>query len=253
MTTTTQPAFMSSSPEYQGIMNEIKKSIDKNDALFKTIQQSNYPDAGTYSSDLLNYKITSQVSDLTEARQQIWDYLQKKYIENTKLRTYYFTEIRKLDNYSKDLQPQKQALIDSIENNSTEANTSIRQIKNEKYMFNKMEYYLFLYKILVFIQIAILAVITLSITGFIPRTTGLIVIIILLIASIAFVAYYVFFVNIGRNRFSWTKFEHSNNDPIKADQCADAGPSDSDKQKALADAQVASIIAANQSSAKCST
>ena len=120
-------------------------------------------------------------------------------------------------------------------------------------MYNRMEYYLFLYKILVFIQIAILAVITLCITGFLPRTTALIVIIILLIATIAFVAYYVFFVNIGRNKFSWTKFEHSNNDPIKVDQCADKGVSESEKQRALADTQVASIIQANKSSAKCST
>ena len=36
-------------------------------------------------------------------------------------------------------------------------------------------------------------------------------IIIILIGTIAFVAYYVFFVNIGRNKFSWLKFDHDNN------------------------------------------
>ena len=34
---------------------------------------------------------------------------------------------------------------------------------------------------------------------------------------IAFVGYYVFFVNIGRNKFSWSKFEHKSDVPIKAD------------------------------------
>ena len=73
-----------------------------------------------------------------------------------------------------------------------------------------MEYYLFLYKILVFVQIAILAIITLCITGIIPKNTCLIITIIILIATVAFVAYYVFFINIGRNKFSWSKFEHDN-------------------------------------------
>ena len=88
-------------------MFEIKTTIDKNDNLFKLIQKANYPNAGTYSSDLLNYKIDTQVTDLKKAREQIWDFLTKKYEENSNLRTYYFTEIRKVDNHIKDLEDTK--------------------------------------------------------------------------------------------------------------------------------------------------
>ena len=42
-------------------------------------------------------------------------------------------------------------------------------------IINKMEYYLFLYKLLVFVQLAILAIITLCITGIITKTTCLII------------------------------------------------------------------------------
>ena len=203
-------SFMSNSPDYQNLMSSIKNSIDKNDNLFKVIQKANYPSAETYASELLNYKINTQITDLTKARTDIWTFLTKKYNENSKLRIFYFNEIRKIDNYIKELTLQKQELIDSIEGNNIKTNTSIKSIKNEKYNYNKMEYYLFLYKILVFVQIAILAIITLCITGIIPKNTCLIITIIVLIATVAFVAYYVFFINIGRNKFSWAKFEHDN-------------------------------------------
>jgi hypothetical protein len=241
---------MNESQDYNSLMFEIKTTIDKNDNLFKLIQKANYPNAGTYSSDLLNYKIDTQVNDLKKAREQIWDFLKKKYEENTNLRTYYFTEIRKVDNHIKELESQKQEHIDFIETTNIKKTTSIKSIKNEKYNFNKMEYYLFLYKILVFIQLAILAIITLCITGIIPRTTCLILTVIILISTIAFVGYYVFFVNIGRNKFSWSKFEHKSDVPIKAGKCLD-DISPEDKVKEETDAKIDEIIKNNRENEKC--
>jgi hypothetical protein len=86
----TTPNAIANSSDYQTLMTEIKTTLDKNDALFKQIQQANYPNAGAYTSELLNYKIDTQVADLTKARKEIWDFLNKKYAENTKLRKYYF-------------------------------------------------------------------------------------------------------------------------------------------------------------------
>ena len=229
------------SGDYYTLLNEIKTTIDKNDIVFKQIQQSNYPNAGTYTSDLLNYKIDTKITDLTQARQQIWDFLNKKYSENTKLRTYYFDEIRKANEHIKDLTVQEQELIDSIEEKQLRDSTSNESIKNEKYNYNKMEYYLFLYKTLIFVQIAILVLITLCILGIIPRATCLIITIILLIAATAFVGYYVFFVNIGRSSFSWAKFEHDNNVAV-SNQCSNTAVSDAEKKKAAADTAVQALI-----------
>ena len=64
---------------------------------------------------MLNYKIDTQVSDLTKVRQTVWDFVNKKYQENTKLRNFYFDEIRKSDSHIADLNLQQQDLIDSIE------------------------------------------------------------------------------------------------------------------------------------------
>jgi hypothetical protein len=243
-------AFMASSPDYQTLMKDIKASIDKNDKLFNAIQQSNYPDAGTYSSDLLNYKIDTQVTDLTKARKQIWDFLTKKYEENTKLRTYYFSEIRKLDNQLQNLEIEKTEVLESIESYNIKTNTAIKNVKNGKYVYNKMEYYLFLYKVLVFIQISMLLVITLCILGMIPKATCLIINIIILIATVAFVAYYVFFVNLGRNKFIWSKFEHDNgNFTAKGDQCYD--DVEKAKEKAAMDEKIDGIINSSKSGKKC--
>ena len=64
MTSTTSSNLLASSPDYNVLMSEITTTINKNNNLFKLIQKANYPDAGSYSSDLLNYKIDTQITDL---------------------------------------------------------------------------------------------------------------------------------------------------------------------------------------------
>ena len=243
-----------STDEYQLLLGEIKATIDKNDTLFKQIQQTNYPNAGSYSSDLLNYKIDTKVKDLTHARTQIWDFLSKKYKENTELRLYYFGEIRKADDHISDLTTQKNDIIDLVQSKKIMTSTADESIKQQKFYFNKMEYYLFLYKVLVLIQIIILAVITLCILGILPRTTCLIITLIILIATAAFVGYYVFLVNVGRSMFSWTKFEHNNDSVNKDKQCINSSiVSSADKQKALADKEIDAIIKQSKNNgASCS-
>tara|TARA_B110000305_G_C19233967_1_gene536583 strand:+ start:93 stop:842 length:750 start_codon:yes stop_codon:yes gene_type:complete len=242
-----------SNADYEILLSDIKKTIDKNDELFKLIQKANYPDAGSYSSTLLNYKIDTQVTDLKKARTQIWDFLSQKYEENSNLRAYYFSEIRKVDTHIEELEKEKTKLINKIETNKIKQNTFSKSLKNEKYNYYKMEYYLFLYKLLVFIQLALLAVITLCIVGILPKTTCLVLTVIILIATIAFVSYYVFYVNIGRSQFSWGKFEHNNDvSAVKGGQCVDtSGVSQNDKAKANVDDKIDEMIKESKNDETC--
>ena len=236
------------SSSYQNLLLEIKNTIDKNDQLFQQIQQANYPNAGSYQSDLLNYKIDMQTQDLVKARQTVWDFLTKKYNENTKLRAYYFDEIRKVEEHLAQLDIQQQELINSIQKKQLATTTARESIQFQKYQFDKKHYYLFLYKLLLAVQAVICVLLALCLTGILPRATALVVIVIILIAVVAFVGYYVFYVNIGRSAFSWAKFEHDNGIQAKGGQCVDtSGVSDADKQKAAADTAVAAIIQKNQS------
>lgn len=248
MTTTTRATTVTSSQslsnnDYQSLVSEIKATIDRNDQLFQQIQRANYPNAGNYSSDLLNYKIETEGKSLEEVRNQVWNYLTSKYNENSKLRNYYFAEIRKADEHITNLAKQQQDMIDSIQNKKMQSSTANQSIKSRKYEFDKLNYYLFLYKLLVIIQILILAVLSLCLTGFIPRATALVLVVIILIATLAFVGYYVFYVNIGRSAFNWAKFEHDGNIKSVGGMCADSsGLTDKDRQRAAADAQVNAII-----------
>lgn len=251
MTTTTAALNAATgSTDYQTLINEIKNTITKNDQLFQQIQQANYPNAGNYASDLLNYKIDTQVSDLTKVRQTVWDFVNKKYQENTKLRNFYFDEIRKSDSHIADLNSQQQDLIDSIEKKRLQSTTSNESIKQQKYQFDKKNYYIFLYKLLAIVQTCILVCLALCLTGIIPRTTCLIITVIILLATLAFVGYYVFYVNIGRSEFSWSKFEHDNNIQSKGNQCLDSsGITPEAKHKAAADLAVKAIIEQNMTPA----
>lgn len=239
------------SGNYEILINEIKQTIDKNDRLFQQIQQANYPNAGQYTSDLLNYKIDTQVSDLTKTRQTIWDFLNKKYQENTKLRGYYFDELRKADEHIAQLTKQKNDYINSIQSKQTETSTAAESIRHQKYEFEKKQYYLFLYKLLVLIQIIILAIIALCITNIIPMSTTLIIIIIILIATLGFVGYYVFYVNVGRNKFSWPKVDYNNDIKTSSKICDSSNVSQEDKQKASVNSAVQSII--DKNTGKCNT
>lgn len=250
---TKQVGPLAGSSDYQNLLAEIKNTIKKNDLLFQQIQQANYPNAGNYSSDLLNYKIDTQITDLTKARQTVWDFVNKKYAENTKLRSFYFDEIRKADTHINDLNQQQQDLIDSVEKKHLQSTTTNESIKQQKYQFDKKNYYTFLYKLLAIVQTCILICLALCLTGIIPRATCLVIIVIILIATLAFVGYYVFYVNIGRSEFSWSKFEHNNNVESKNNQCADsAGITPAAKQKAAADIAVQDIISKSlNSGASC--
>ena len=242
------------STTYTNLLNDIKNLIDRNDFLFKKIQQSNYPNAGSYTSDLINYKIDTQIADLTKTRDTVWNFVNKKYQENTKLRSFYFNEIRKSDEHIKELEQQQQDLIDIIEKKQLQTTTSNTRIKQQKYMLDKKTYYLFLYKMLIFIQIVILIFLILCLIGMIKLATCLVIIVIILLATLAFVGYYVFYVNIGRSKFSWGKFEHAFNTESKGGQCVDStGLTPADKKRAEVDIAVNSIIKENQSNASCST
>lgn len=252
VTRTTKSNIIINSSDYQLLLTEIKNTIDKNDQLFRQIQKSNYPNAGNYTSDLMNYKIDTKITDLTDARNTVWDFINKKYIENTNLRGYYFDEIRKVDQHINDLNNQQQELIDLIEKKRLLTTTANEKIKQQKYIFDKKQYYLFLYKFLIVMQCFITIILLLCFMQFIPKATCLITIIIILLSILAFVGYYVFYVNIGRNAFNWYKFDFSTDVKSVSGKCLDSeGVSQDDRDKHTADIAIDNIIKENIQNNKC--
>lgn len=230
--------------EYETLVNEIKNTISRNDDLFKQINQSNYPNAAAYQSDLLNYKIDEQVKDITTTRQQIWDYLTRKYAENTKLKKYYFDEMRKADEHLNDINIELEKIKQNVETNKLKGSTANEKIKQEKYIIDKNNYYSHLYKVLIGLQIIIIIFIIIGITGLIPTVTSLIITVILLLGGLAYVGYYVFFKNLARNKFSWNKVEHDNLSISRGSPLSNANANSAqvNKQKQQADTDIQSIV-----------
>ena len=205
-----QTPSQSQNLDYENLVKEIKNTIDKNNQLFQQIQKSNYPNAGSYQSDLINYKIDVKVNDLKNTRQEIWDFINKKYNENTKLKKFYFDEIRKADEFLKiqinDLQElQKQYTIS--ESNDSSANEKIKQ---DKFIFLRTQYYNKLYITLFIIQIILLIILFLGYLEILPVITSLVICLIIVIFTLLYIGYFVLYKNLGRSKRSWDKKEHNN-------------------------------------------
>ncbi len=198
--------------DYENLVNEIKNTIKRNDQLFQQIQQSNYPNAGNYQSDLINYKIDVKVNDLKNTRQEIWDFINKKYNENTKLKKFYFDEIRKADEFLKIQMNDLHDLNNQLTIKQSSDSSTNELIKQNKYYLNSHEYYKKLYIILIIVQICMLIILYLSSIDLLPIATSLIISLIIIFFTLLYVIYYVFYKNIGRSKKSWDKWEHNNND-----------------------------------------
>ena len=74
----------------------------------------------------------------------------------------------------------------------------------------KNDYYMFMYKVLILVQIAVILLI-ISIIGLVNKNTCLILVFILLIAAIIFMVYYIYIANLDRNKFSWNKYDLNDN------------------------------------------
>jgi lipopolysaccharide export LptBFGC system permease protein LptF len=192
--------------EYQTLINEIEQTVSNNDRLFQEMKSAQYDQNKNYESDLKNYKINKEISTVEESRREIWDVLGKKYNDNTKLRQFYFDELVNLDKQLKKQYEQLNELVEEVKGMETVNSTLHRKIKKDKYDMNKYIYYSFMYKVLVLIQLICVVVLTLSIMGFVPQYTALVIIFIMLIGCLVFMVYYAFIANADMDKFSWDRY-----------------------------------------------
>lgn len=190
---------------YQNLTNEIKNTVDDNERLFREMRSATYDGSRSYESDLKDYKINKEITNVNEARTQIWDVLGKKYDDNTKLRKFYFDELVQQNTQLEKQYLQLNKLVAEVTDLKTTNTTLERKIKKDKYDINKSLYYEFMYKVLIFIQLASVIFLLLGITKKLPKYTALVIVFILLVACLGFIFYYAFIGNTGRDQFTWDK------------------------------------------------
>lgn len=190
---------------YQNLITDIDRTINENERLFKEMRETNYEKGTDYESDLKDYKINKEVTNVNDTRQQLWEVLDKKYNDNTKLRKFYFNELVNLDIQLKKQNEQLKKLIDEVNTLETTNSTIKRHIKKDKYDMNKYVYFRTMYRVLIFIQLVCVVFLLMGLADMIPKYTVLVIVFILLLACLGFMFYYAFIGNAGMDKFSWDR------------------------------------------------
>jgi hypothetical protein len=191
---------------YKNLIMDIDRTINENERLFKEMKNANYDNSGNYESDLKNYKINKEVTNVNENRQQLWEALDKKYNDNTKLRKFYFSELVNLDIQLKKQNEQLNKLIEEVNKLETNSSTIQRNIKKDKYNMNKYIYFRTMYRVLIFIQLVCVVFLLIGLSDMIPKYTTLVIVFILLMACLGFMFYYAFIGRAGMDKFSWDRY-----------------------------------------------
>ena len=197
--------------DYEQLANEIQQTIDRHNNTFKLIKSTQYSDSNSYESAFKDYKLNKEVEDVEVQRKEIWEILTKKYNENTKMRNFFYQEMKNID-----LQLMKQEstideLLGSFQKLKQNNDTLATDLKNGKYNIQKNDYYMFMYKVLLFVQLVAIVLLIISVMGLIKKNTCLIIVFILLIATVIFMLYYIYIANLDRNKFSWNKYDLNDN------------------------------------------
>lgn len=190
---------------YENLNKEIKKTVDENERLFKEMRTAGYDKSRSYESDLKNYKINKEITNINDSRREIWNVLDKKYNDNTKLRKFYFDELVAQNDVLQKQYKQLNKLIAEVDQLETTNSTLERKINKDKYDVNKHIYYGFMYKVLMFVQVLCIVFLLLGMTNVIPKYTVLVIVFILLTGCFGFMFYYAFIGNAGRDQFTWDK------------------------------------------------
>lgn len=200
-----QTRSVGTSNDYQQLVTEIQNTIKKNDTLFQQIQQSNYPNAGSYTSDLMNFKIDAQISDLTKTRGQIWDFINKKYNENTQLKKFYYDENRKADEYILTQTEELSRLNETYSSSLLKDSTVSEKLKQEKYQIEQVLFYRYMYYVLFVVGLVCVVLLGLRVSGVFGG--GLIIVLLILLLTAGWVVYYLFYKTISRSNRSWDRVE----------------------------------------------
>ena len=122
---------MSASQLYQELDKEIKDSVNKSEQFYKSLSIQSIP-----LDDLTSYKIELG-SDYDAYNQQVWQYFEARYADQTKLKRYYFDLEKKLMDKKSILQDQLTQLSNEYENYKSDNQVAISSIKNDRYEVEK--------------------------------------------------------------------------------------------------------------------
>jgi hypothetical protein len=242
--------------DYEQLANEIQQTIDRHNNTFKLIKSSQYSDSNSYESAFKDYKLNKEVDDVETQRREIWEVLTKKYNENTKMRNFFYQEMKNIDLQLMKQESTLEELLGNHQKLKQNNDTLATDLKNGKYNMQKNDYYMFMYKVLLFVQLAAIVLLIVSVMGLIKKNTCLIIVFILFIATIIFMIYYIYIANLDRNKFSWNKYDLNDNSIASGGrgQCNSNlnKPKKKTEREQLIDERVSQIVKDEKNKKSCS-
>lgn len=225
---------------YQDLDKEIKDSVEKSEEFYKSLSIQSIP-----IDDLQNYKIELG-TDYNAYNEQLWQYFNARYNDQTRLKKYYFDMEKKLLDKQAILQDQKSQLSSEYDEYKNKNQVAISSIKTDKY---ELELYQRNNKIMFGVIVALgflILVLAINILGVLPDKISLFIGVATILFIILGIGYF-WYDDSNRSNIVWNfrnfDISSSNNKASKCDSVGGVAVADSQaKTKADINSKVQSLI-----------
>jgi len=195
--------YLSQNSEYDEVNQEIQKTIQKQNDLYKKIQTNIN---GDYPDNRRDYQVSKKVGDLSEHSKKVWEFLDNRYDNNTQLKKSLFIRMNELENKSAKQQVEIDYLEDKRRQMQVNADTAKRHFEETKYGKDRFVYYVPLHQRILISLAVIILILGATYAGFIGKTAGLVSSVIIIAIMVCYGIYYIYVSNINRSNLDWNKY-----------------------------------------------
>jgi lipopolysaccharide export LptBFGC system permease protein LptF len=192
--------------QYNKLNDSIKITIRENNKGYANIQSI---DNEYYANNKKKFMINEKITNLVEHRNNIWNFLNDKYTDNTKLRKNLYKRAENLIRQKDENIKEIEFLEDKLRDMKTNATTTKRNFQSEKYQKQRYEYYSKLHQMVISSFVCCLVILSIAYIGLISTKSAFIITAIIILSIICYVIYYVYILNINRHHMEWDKINHN--------------------------------------------
>jgi hypothetical protein len=183
--------------EYDKLTKEIEETVEKQNKMYYELKNID-------EEDVQSANIDSTITDLQERRNNIMNFLEGKYNNNTELRKSLFDNLYENKKELTVQEHEMNELEKKIRDQNEEKTTFHKKVNNQKYKTNKYNYYNQYLAILVVIQIFI--IILLNLSRYLGKTYIMYSVSLIAFLTLCYTLYVVYYNNYNRDKHDWNRF-----------------------------------------------
>lgn len=183
--------------EYDKLTKEIEETVEKQNKMYYELKNLD-------EEDVQNANIDTTITDLQARRNNIMNFLEEKYKNNTELRKSLFDDLYE---NKKELTIQAHEIKElekKIREQNEEKTTYQKKVNNQKYQTNKYNYYNQYLLVILLIQVFI--IILLNLSNYLGKIYIMYSVSLIAFLTLSYTLYIVYYNNYNRDKFDWNKF-----------------------------------------------